>query len=150
MVKKNKRKFNDLITLRKVGYGKVSFVDYSFAIDKDYRARVELGIGNEVNYDIIVSDRVQLGEDEKIIVDTFIDNFIKSKKDKVPLSDVDVEEHYEYEELLYDNIIIEDEQLNNKYRTIIDFIQSEHEEINADNVTKMYNMMTGEVTSRKK
>lgn len=149
MVKENKSKFNDLIALRKVGEGKVSLVDYSFIIDKDYKARVELGMNNENSHDKVISDRVQLGEDEIIIVDTFINNFMKDKKNKLPLFDDSID-YYEYEQLLYDNIVVEDEELNNKFRTIVDFIQSEHKEIGADSVTEIYNMMIGNITGRKK
>ena len=59
-------------------------------------------------------------------------------------------EKYEKEELYYGDVVIEDEELNDKFRSLIDFIQSEHEAINGDSVVKMYNQMTDDIYNNRR
>lgn len=142
MIKENESEFNDLITYRKVGYGKVSIVDYNFIIDKDYNARVELCLSSESSIVEKTIGQVKLDDDEIKLVDDFINNIACKKKEELPLVNDEISK-YEREEIYYDNVIIEDDNETNKvFKSLAELIQESHEEISSENVSKAYNEMS--------
>lgn len=145
MVKENEERFSDLISLRKIGFGKVSYVDSSFIIDKDYKARYEIRIDREFNDNVESTERVELSDEEKHLVDIFISRFVEPKVDCRPLFS-DTTDRYEREEIQYGKIIIQDDEtLNKGLRSIADYIESEHEEISANVIAGMYDSMCDEI-----
>ena len=78
-VKENENEFNDLISLRKIGYGKVSVVDYNFIVDKDFNARVEIKMDTEFVNETKSTEVVKLKSEERKIIGKFILNFLNSK-----------------------------------------------------------------------
>ena len=145
MLKENDNKINDLVVYRKVGYGKVSIVDYNFIIDKDYNARVELSLNRESSVDKKTIGHAKLDDDEKKLVDDFISNFVSNKKEELPLISDEISK-YEREEIYYDDIVIEDDEMINRvFKSLLELIQESHEEISSENVSKAYNEMTSNV-----
>lgn len=143
-VKENENEFNDLISLRKIGYGKVSVVDYNFIVDKDFNARVEIKMDTEFVNETKSTEVVKLKSEERKIIGKFILNFLNSKFKELSYTSDNIEK-YERKEILYNNLVIDDEELNKRFETIIDYIQSEHEEISADTISKMYNEMCNDI-----
>ncbi len=46
-------------------------------------------------------------------------------------------------------MVVEDDELNSKFKSLIDFIESNHQELSASEVTKMYDQLSNDLNSRK-
>ena len=140
MVKENKNKTDDILVYRSIGFGKVGLVDYKFIIDKDYNANVSISLDKEIDGEKFSSEKVKINDEERNIINKFIYNFVSVKKRELS-SYKDEVVKFEREEILYDDLIIEDDDLNEKFKQIIDFIQSEHLEISSNYISSIYNEM---------
>ena len=134
MIKKNKNEFNELIKYRKIGYGKVSTIDYSFTIDKEHNTEISIKVGD---LDNVLVGKVKLDEEDQHMVDMFIKIFLKPKKNKVALFDDEIDK-YEKAEIYYDNIIIEDDEISRGVLLLISYIQGKYEELSTEKVNRTY------------
>ena len=149
MVKENKDIFNDLLMYRKIGFGKTSYVDYRFIIDKEYNVRVEMMLDREETSRKGSTKKISLSDEEKEFVDKFISKFIKPKGEKIPLFGTETDE-YEKREIYYDNLIIEDDnEINHNFVLLKDYIESEHEELSSSNITDLYESINADFNNRK-
>ena len=149
MIKENRNiDRNNLITYNKVGYGKVGIVNYLFNIDKDYNARICMSLDKEVSSTKYLSDNVKLNEDERVILNKFIVNYVNLEKKKLPLFHDNEVDRFEKEEIFYDNLIIDNYDLIDRFNSIIDFIQSNHEEISSDTISNHYNKMCDNIYNK--
>lgn len=147
MVKKTNKDKDLLLSYVRFGEGKVSTVDQRFNISKNYRVSVSMTLDTEVNSLSEQTAQVTLSEEEKEIVDGFIKNKLIPMSRKMPLFDGTIEE-YETRYIMYDGMKIKNEEVCDLFTNVVDFIESQHEELTSSKIARMYNDMCRTITRK--
>jgi hypothetical protein len=132
-----------MLSYNKYGFGKVGYLSYQFKISDDYSTEIRIAISKEVQREERVLGKVALNEEEKSLVDTFIENNIKRRTDK---SFIDEKEDFlEGNELRYNGEIIQNDELIKKFNLIKEYIMLNHQELSSDIVVETYNEATNRI-----
>ena len=147
MIKKTNTDKDLLISYVRFGEGKVSTVDKRFNIDKDYKASISMNLSTEVDSYQEQTTQVELKDEEREIVDAFVKNKLSPLKKRVPYFNGTMEP-YETRYILFDGMRIEDEEICGLFDNVVDFVESQHEELATTRVSKMYNDMCSSITRK--
>ena len=135
-----RRKDNDkLIVYQEKGFGKVGYNTYQFVIYNDYSVNINMIIDQEMNSYSVSSKRELLDDGDRELVDTFIYKvLIPKKKEKCSINKDEVEK-YEESLLLYDDIVIkDDEEVFRKFNRLKGMLQEGHTSIANECVLSMF------------
>jgi len=126
-----------MLSYNKYGFGKVGYLSYQFQISDDYNTEIKLAISKEVQREERVLGKVSLNDEEKSLVDTFIENNIKNRNNKPFIDEND--SSLEGNELRYNGEIIQNEELIKKFNLIKEYIMLNHQELSSNLVVETYN-----------